>query len=917
MRRVVILLVVSLMLLGFVSANLDIHNKSVEEVYSSIDPIEGSVNATITYEPYNTLIEDSSGNSMELGDFLKLNDGTLDCFPADCKAGYKALDAVEGNIFNIVPGIEKTVGFAFTGTDVVIYDLSFDIESDFLESVRMPLEIDFCEDDLWEFDRFSKDAFTTEDWGCYNPVNAKQGKSIGRLKYCEPVYLYETNRIRMGADFARINSSIADSTNFTMGLYFTSGSLVASCKFDSEGGEEFCETTGDFSTDDYYVCIGADEITNYNIYQDKSSDYCGFSFGGSPDNSTEDYGVYVQGAKYDNYTTLVDEFDASDYDLVEIANNYLQERYGKEGDSDIGVDCVDEACVLPLTFSGASQRAFVKDAYVEYSSSGENFEIFSINDTEEAPVYVSYDGVLDLGILDFYVNESGLYELFFGDEEVFSGYFNIETVPNIVSIFPLNPPAGILVKIFANVEYEGNNSLDYIWSFGSEDITTTVPYVEHLFEDIKSYTVSLKVDAGDNLIDGPKDFEVSAISPSDAIDSGLKSRYEYLNYVKSIIEDFPNWYGSKLYSLANIDDLESRLDNLDKNRNVAVADSDFIRIASEVYNLDVPVDISVDSYSTPYLVNNVDDVDISPILDYTGESSSGSSNDYASAILSWQNNNIEAGYSVDLYEMSSLISNEPLDLSVYSFDVKSLSDESSYFVIDAPLSSLVFSSDIGAKKAGNSTIIPLSPYAEGYFEFYYEGSDSLSYFVSPSLTLIVIESDIDDSCNHNSFCEENLGETVDNCRSDCRPVGRALWYVILSLVGVLFIYTVLQIWYNKRYEKYLFPDSRELYNMLMFVNNARIRGMKDSLISSNLRRQGWSAERVNFILKKASGKRTGLVEIIPVSKISSFFRKMKSEIQFKKEQKAKSNVASNNVPGPNNLPAPLGGSGGYRPKGFS
>ena len=137
---------------------------------------------------------------------------------------------------------------------------------------------------------------------------------------------------------------------------------------------------------------------------------------------------------------------------------------------------------------------------------------------------------------------------------------------------------------------------------------------------------------------------------------------------------------------------------------------------------------------------------------------------------------------------------------------------------------------------------------------------------------MVIDASIDETCNYNRVCEEGLGENFENCRSDCKPTGRMIFYIVLVFVFALIIYTVLQIWYKRRYEGYLFKDGRQLYNLLMFVTNARARGMMDDRIAAELRAKGWSSERVNYIIKKSRGRMTGLPEIIPIEKVFAFFR---------------------------------------------
>jgi len=226
-------------------------------------------------------------------------------------------------------------------------------------------------------------------------------------------------------------------------------------------------------------------------------------------------------------------------------------------------------------------------------------------------------------------------------------------------------------------------------------------------------------------------------------------------------------------------------------------------------------------------------------------------------------------------------SNEQSDIfRTYSFDVKMKDNREAYFVINKPFSELYFKESVGARKAGNATVIILPAGSDTSFEFYYESAEPTTFFVSPKLSFIVIKEDIDISCNYNFVCEEEYGEDSNTCRSDCKPIKGAIVYMILSLLFVFVFYIVLQVWYKHRYENYLFKDKRQLYNLLMYVTNARARGMKDDRISAELRSQGWSSERVNYIIKKSTGQRTGLYEIIPFGKVAAYFRNRAAKKKF-------------------------------------
>ena len=96
--------------------------------------------------------------------------------------------------------------------------------------------------------------------------------------------------------------------------------------------------------------------------------------------------------------------------------------------------------------------------------------------------------------------------------------------------------------------------------------------------------------------------------------------------------------------------------------------------------------------------------------------------------------------------------------------------------------------------------------------------------------------------------------------------------IILLLIIGLGVYIVLQEWYKRRYEDYLFKKRNDLYNLVIFIQASRDKKIKDSVIAAKLRKVGWSSEQVTYAMKTHSEKRTGMLEV-PVGWILSFFEK--------------------------------------------
>ena len=869
MKRVLILLML-VFAFSFVSATVDVNNFSVDDSYSPFENISGEINLTIVDEEYDSLVTSNDGDEISLGDFLDASGNLFECSPPDCSNDYSFSSGVVEKNFGVSASGYNYVGFVIEGKDVVVNSLSFEVESDFGVSSRRPLSINFFEEETWNFDKFSGE-FLNKDWGCYNPVSGSEGTaSIGEILYCEMISVPDTGSMKVGAVIGG-----SDVKDLEMTVYPESGTGGEwSCSYDPNS-EEGCVISADvddiFSVGNYQVCVSAENFTGYKIYDESVGDSCGFAYVSGPSNSSKDYGIFAQGVKYAD-ASLLSSVDFGNEDVLVAANDLIANRY--EGDCTGG-------CVLPMVFSGVSQNVTIRNVLLTFTK---NLELDSVNkvyDLEVVPVSVDFNGVLDLRSLGFSVSKTMEYIVSFGGSELFSAFMNILPAPIILSVFPLDPPAGVPIQFYAGVNYSNNKSLTYKWDFGDNvsGVITNVPYLMHTYSDLKNYTLTLEVSAGGNLT-STKTFVVGVISPEVAVNISLGFRRGALASVITKLASFPAWYGDPLNKLINVDFYSSELDRLERARNNSFIDSDFIEVAEELYALDVPSLIGVERVESPYLLNNIGDVDIEPVEIISGAISGASNSVYAGPILNWQNSNVDAGFSSGVFSLVSYSDKQEDIFRIYGFDVKMKDNREAYFIINKPFSELYFKESVGARKAGNATVIILPAGSDTSFEFYYKSAEPTTFFVSPKLSSIIIKGDIDTSCNYNLVCEPEYGENSDTCRNDCKPIKGAIIYVILAFVFILVLYSVLQIWYKHRYENYLFQDKRQFYNLLMYVTNARARGLGDDRIAAELRSQGWSSERVNYIIKKSTGQRTGLYEIIPFGKISAYFRNRKARKKF-------------------------------------
>ena len=133
------------------------------------------------------------------------------------------------------------------------------------------------------------------------------------------------------------------------------------------------------------------------------------------------------------------------------------------------------------------------------------------------------------------------------------------------------------------------------------------------------------------------------------------------------------------------------------------------------------------------------------------------------------------------------------------------------------------------------------------------GSDSISFsttnevsfenlpiFISPGLSYL------------------ELGATP----TEVEEKGLGVMMIILIIVLVLLfgggVYLGLKIWYKKKYEKHLFKNQNNLYNLIVYIENSKKRGLSEDTIRGNLQKSSWTSEQINYVLKRHAGKKVGL-----------------------------------------------------------
>jgi PKD repeat protein len=891
------LIFVLVMLIGFACASISVNDFILEEDYSPFDLIKGEMNVTIIDEPLNSEwssnLDVKENEDISLKDFLENNGADYSCLPSDCSNDFTSSSSATSKNVALGIGDEAYVGFVLTGDDIEVSGLSFGLESNFAAGSSIPLKIEFFGNGTWTYDDFS-DEYAPASYGCYDRTEGVADVPIRSAKYCEKIYLPETNSMEIGAI---VNQD--DNKSLKMEVYMDlSDPVVASCVFDAES-EESCRvdaTSGDggiYSSGDYYICVGAltGQTTDYLLFSENAGANCGYIPPEGEEESVKDYGIFAKSAKYN---AASDDIAIGSADFVEFAAQADSLIHSKTGGDR---DC-SEGCILPLKITGVQQNLKIKDLVLDYKDGGEDKSSMTlIYDLNEIPAEVDYSGILYLEMLGFKIVDENIFRLSFNGVKVLNGSVSVLPAPIIQSVSPTNPPAGFPVTFYAGVDFDGSGDLSYKWDFGDGKIGTSIGNsIVHTYGVIKNYTLELEVSAGGNL-STTRSFEISAVSPEVALNLSLDKKTKDLEESIKNINTFPIWYQEVLERVVGIQFYQDELTRLTSSYKKAFSDDDFVDVAKELYTLNFPTAVFVGSQGTMPLFTDLNDIDANPVQTIAGGGSGEDLAGYKNPILRWQDENIISTIGLKSIYVTKENGDRVGVLNVYLIDVDSSADEESYFVIMRERADLTFrETSFRSTKAGSSTVITVDAGQKMAFEFFYENVSDAVMFVSPRLSSLVLEAPIDKTCNHNKVCEPANGENTKTCRDDCKPVGGLIFWMIMAFVFVLILYTVLQIWYKSRYEKFLFSDRRHLYNVVMFISNARAQGREDEKIEELLEKAGWTGEQVRYAMRKSKGQRTGMYEIIPVEKLFA----------WRRNSKARKDVAAGNVSG---VPSSMAGIG--------
>ncbi len=906
----VVLLLTFLNLLNVqAEVTVDKNSSVIETSYTEGEYVKGRINISFS-EDENKRFTSSFEGGTKLYDLLKNSSASFSCDPINCKDTFSATAGTISKEFSLVNG--KKIGFLFNGKIENINTFLFNLSDVFggKNSCENQINLDLFADGSVDFVNYapSNEVCASKPKGnrCFEDDEPKSLSVIGSRLYCGRMNVSAAAGYRVSA---KIKKESANEKKLTFYIYDYSNLAYAvgrDCTPNidvGQNGEVNCDINFSSSKNfEAMFCVSdtntyAETEIGYQI-NSETHDYCG----GHMDLPTtkklsldHDYEIFIQPLMYAPVNKIVFNNDfykeikkSTSADIKAEIRKYLNETNK--------LDC-DDGCIFPMAINGSLTNLRIDSAKTKYASSGSETSDDKIYDLTEKPFTISMNSsYVDVEKMKFLVPDKNgthdFYLCFNKNENCGEDNFLILKKVNVLVGFSFSAgPRSVIAgqKTFFIVQ-STKNITSTKWNFGdgSSAVTSGDNKAEHTYKDEKEYIIEVTatVKTGET---STKKFKIIVGDTKTSINLTISKYKKRLGDSRNEIKTKPEWIKKELDEnfLKLKDDELIKINNeyvtMPTNSNI----SEYSKILTRLLDLNVPYIIrtSDKGSDTPLVVGyknmNLNYMkEISGIEGETIDDSQANSvlndEDIKNGIVEWTFKNYDARVDFETISGSYDEGNENI-MRIYTVKLNKIegADETeASLIISHPPSAIKFKENYEKEVSkGNSAVfVALKNDDPQIVEFMIKGSElpsveELGMYISPDISEISTTKPLD----------ENLYEKLV----------RFLWArfvtgIIILLVIFISVYILLQQWYKKNYEKHLFKNPDDLYNLINFVYNSRKIGMNDKESRKKLEDKKWKGEQLSYVFKKIDGKRTGMFEI-PIFKFREN-KKVKQEIEKRQKE---------------------------------
>ncbi|MEK6914899.1 MAG: PKD domain-containing protein [Nanoarchaeota archaeon] len=894
------LLIVVFLSLNLTYASIEFGNLShyIEDSYTKNTALRGWLNFSLNKEPGDTVIS-GFNSSITLSEFIDknnlacniINSYECSCFPSDCESSFSTFNSPSNTKNYTLKTVEtKLFGIKLDKNISKVTSFRFNISTNAKTSCINPLMIDLFDDGNIEFKTYNvseEECFIENPYGCFKLDNTISTTKIASDPLCQKIKVPAARGYNIGANVIGNKSASFTMTFSALGL--EKACTISDINF---GGKISCKVVLDndlSETTEAEVCISATE-GNENKYSINFEDNetCGFIQIGE-ETINHDFEIFAKPLKYApiNKMSFSDNLFGEDINLSKNVFDYINRRYNKKCES---------GCVIPIRlYSGVKQNITLSDLLVDYDINGLNpdgSEEKNLEDIKPTPaLYTSNFVKYNLELADILTptdTKINKLELRIGNKLIIQNISLVE-ISAISDIIPKKIPALVKTKLFVILDNPKN--LTYIWNFGdnSKSETTKTNYIEHTYSNLGFYDLTLNV--SNEIGTNSKTFKIEVIAPFQAINETISDYKLRLKSINNNIFVLPDKVQERVSQTVNIADLKSAVDKLegDYKQLFETESEELVKLMIKLKELNVPKSFSTSlEIKNSKLIQSVDRLKPEIIGEFgAGTVNQEKSADYYNAINRWIEENLEITIESKTYSFYFEDNSEKPVLSHLIINLKPKNSISELFmVIEGDINNIKFLGDYSEREINENNFgIELRDLEAGVdkkIEFLYpEKIESLNLPVYFSPEFRFLELGFSPGvCDNNNMCDE--GENYKNCRADCKPIKTTIIFLLILFFLAFVIYIILQEWYKRNYEKHLFKNPNDLFNLISFMNNGENQNLSKSQIFNQLKQRKWSSEQLDYAWNKLHGKRTGMFEI-PIFKIFEK-RKIQKELENRRNQ---------------------------------
>ncbi len=846
------------------------YNQSLQKSYSAGDTVKGKVVLGFNNEEALSIFTSNLAGNISLKDLLQAQEFEqgidYNCSTANCMSSYAAQNFVRQLSF----GGEHKLGLKFIGQDITdITSASFRIESNIPASCYPQISLDIGEQKKYFFmnSAYTSNSCFAKNYGCFDAgASSAVEATLSTTAYCSNLSLPTAPAYLLGA---RVKNSTQGNGILKMQLRsLEDNSLLKECILPNQTEQiQEIECAVEHLTlqqKNYLVCILGNGNSNYKILSETSAPLCGSDDGGA--SYAIDYEIFARSLEFNKINITINDSIFEKFYGQSFSSylfDYLKETYNGR--------CLP-SCSVPLSMFGSAQELSFGLVDIKYKSGNTLREEHELYNIEEQSARIN-SGAVELEIsqagfiLPYNAKGNVSFELFLNNSKIFSRpiVFNVQESFNF-SISPLSFFVGVptlfLVTGITNIA-------DISWDFGDGTSVIQGSNVTHTYREEKNYRVSVTLTRKDG-VSVNKNFIVSSGNSALSASILLQQKKAQLQEIQNNLNSFPSWINDILQESINLTGMKKSLNELDIIYNASLSEeNNSSALVQDILALEIPERIAVSKSGTLPLISGAENIDPDFLKDIFDEEPIRDRDSIKKTIPVWMEEHYTSTADFQVIYSYSRGTAEPL-ASYFTLHITPKNNNISgpiYLIMDYPLEAITFKTNYGqstiSSGTSSGTALPL------------ENNRDIEFIILEDLSIAELGAYI-------SPMPEKLFPKLSLFAKAINRWGKARVYFVLLFLGVFVLYIILQEWYKKHYEGRLFKQQYELYNIINFIYNARVSGLRDNEIASKLKHSGWTGEQVNYAFKKIDGRRTGMYEI-PIFKFLEQ-RKVRQEI-MKRQQR--------------------------------